>query len=199
MTYYGRVSNDGSTRFTTGYMDKALFDLEAVIRQARKDLRDINFDTIVGTGFSGGVVIPTLARSLKVKFALLRKETDDSHHGSGRLLGEIGRRWIFVDDFCSSGNTRRRVLEKVAAGLILNDGTSTYCGDYYYSNFDPTQRWQPEVPDEFVAEAPAVDPIPCPNPTGITVGDICVGKISMSPVLGADWKDVGYTTQEGGL
>lgn len=145
MSYYRQPS--GVARFRTGYMDKALFDLESVIRTARKDLRDADFDTLVGTGFSGGVVIPALARSMGKRFALLRKETDDSHHGSGRLLGDIGKRWIFVDDFVSSGATFRRLSEKVAAACTLEDHVSTYVGDYLYAHTEPESRWRPVEPD----------------------------------------------------
>lgn len=100
-------------QFKTYYMDRALFDLAKVIRGAQKDLAGVDFDTMVGTGFSGGIVIPSLALAMGKKFVLIRKETDDSHHGRGRLLGDLGERWIFVDDFVSSGVTRKRVIEKV--------------------------------------------------------------------------------------
>jgi orotate phosphoribosyltransferase len=135
-------------RFRTGYMDRALFDLDAVIRLARKDLLPHldEFDTLVGTGFSGGVVVPALARSLRKKFVLLRKETDDSHHGSGRLLGDLGERWLFVDDFVSSGHTKRRVQEKIAAAAILEDSPTTYVGDYLYAHLgDDVERYRPET------------------------------------------------------
>lgn len=102
-----------SERFQTGYMDKALFNLDSVLRRAKKDLLDVDFDTLVGTGFSSGVVIPALALRMKKKFVLIRKDNDDSHHGSGRFLGEMGDRWLFVDDFISSGTTRDRVIKKV--------------------------------------------------------------------------------------
>lgn len=100
-------------KFSTGYMDKALFNLEKVLRRAKRDLKDVDFDTLVGTGFSSGVVIPALALRMGKKFTLIRKDNDDSHHGSGKFLGEMGDRWIFIDDFISSGRTRDRVIRKV--------------------------------------------------------------------------------------
>lgn len=133
-----------TTAFRTGYMDKALTDLPTVLREAKRDLdaSDLDFDTLVGTGFSGGIVIPALATRLRKKFVLLRKENDDSHHGSGRLLGQLGERWLFVDDFISGGHTAKRVLEKVALGAALNDHKTTFVGAYLYTGFDPEYRIQ---------------------------------------------------------
>lgn len=131
-----------SEKFQTGYMDKALFNLDSVLRRAKKDLADVDFDTLVGTGFSSGVVIPALAIRMKKKFVLIRKDNDDSHHGSGRFLGEMGDRWIFVDDFISTGRTRERVIKKV------NDwrGPEAWNADY--------TKWEPGKPlkTEFVGQ-----------------------------------------------
>lgn len=125
-------------QFCTSYMDPALFDLGSVIETAKRALADVDFDTMVGTGFSGGVVIPALALAMGKKFVLIRKEEDDSHHGGGRLLGELGDRWIFVDDFISSGRTRTRVIEKIAEALVTKAEsynervTTTFVGQYMY-------------------------------------------------------------------
>lgn len=131
-----------SAQFKTGYMDKALTPqgLAGIMEDAKADLADVEFDTIVGTGFSGGVVIPALALAMGKEFVLIRKETDDSHHGSGRLIGSLGERWIFVDDFVSSGHTRRRVIDKIDAACVLHDHDTTYVGDYLYANV--TNKWQ---------------------------------------------------------
>jgi len=122
-------------QFNTYYMDSALFNLEEVIQTAADRLRDVDFDTLVGTGFSGSVVIPALALAMGKKFVLIRKETDDSHHGKGRLLGELGKRWIFVDDFVSSGRTRLRVIEKIEDAKREYETTSEMVGEYMYVNY----------------------------------------------------------------
>ena len=140
------------TLFRTYYFDEALCDLPGVIDQCKQALRGIEFDTIVGTGFSGGIVIPALALSMGKKFVLIRKEGDDSHHGGGRLVGELGERWIFVDDFVSSGKTRTRVISKIADAMLSTDhGTTTMVGQYMYQRnqsvrfeyFD--EEWVPEA------------------------------------------------------
>lgn len=132
------------TQLRTYYMDTALFDLKSVIETAQKRLAGVDFDTLVGTGFSGGVVIPALALAMGKKFVLIRKETDDSHHGRGQLLGELGERWIFVDDFVSSGRTRSRVIEKVeevARNYVVD---TTYAGQYMYVNYsDEGPQFEP--------------------------------------------------------
>ena len=122
-------------QFKTWYMDNALFNLSEVIQTAREQLADVEFDTLVGTGFSGGVVIPALALAMGKEFVLIRKETDDSHHGKGRLLGSLGARWIFVDDFVSSGRTRMRVIEKVGDAAREAESITRMVGQYMYVNY----------------------------------------------------------------
>lgn len=123
--------------FVTGYMDKALFNLPEVIEQARADFAseqaaDLRFDTIVGTGFSGSVVVPMLARALEVDFLLVRKPNDGSHH-NGRLLGRLGQRWLFVDDFISSGATHERVRAEVAEASLDRNLVTREVGTYSYA------------------------------------------------------------------
>ena len=117
--------------FKTWYMDEAVFALPKVIEAATAELEDIEFDTLVGTGFSGGIVIPALALTLGKRFVLIRKDTDDSHH-RGRIVGELGKQWIFVDDFISSGKTRRRVMDKVAEAVVESGQQTTMVGQYMY-------------------------------------------------------------------
>lgn len=130
--------------FKTGYLDRAIDNLAGIIDEARVDLAGVDYDTLVGTGFSGGIVIPSLALALGKKFVLIRKENDDSHHGGGRLIGNLGHRWIFVDDFVSSGDTKQRCLKKVAAAASVEDFTTTYVGDYLYIHLD-RERFVPAV------------------------------------------------------
>lgn len=126
------------TKFNTWYMDRAVFHLPEVIETAQKKLTGEDFDTMVGTGFSGGIVIPSLALAMGKKFVLIRKETDDSHHGKGRLLGDLGKRWIFVDDFISSGRTRKRVISKIREATKAECVTTEMVGQYMYANYSET-------------------------------------------------------------
>ncbi len=124
-----------STQFRTYYMDDAVFNLSAVIETAKERLANVEFDTLVGTGFSGSIVIPSIALALGKNFVLIRKESDDSHHGGGRLLGQLGKRWIFVDDFVSSGRTRLRVINKIEEAVRVNSNKSEFVGQYMYVNY----------------------------------------------------------------
>jgi orotate phosphoribosyltransferase len=128
--------------FLTYYMDNAVFHLPDVIRLAQENLAGVDFDTIVGTGLSGSIVVPALALAMEKKFLLIRKDGDDSHHGSGRPVGELGLAWVFVDDFISTGRTRRRVIEKVAGSLSYRNTTSMV-GQYMYQRLDGKHEFEP--------------------------------------------------------
>ncbi len=140
-----------STKFCTYYMDDAVFNLEEVIETAKKRLANVDFDTLVGTGFSGGIVIPTLALQMGKKFVLIRKETDDSHHGKGQLVGELGQKWVLVDDFVASGRTRARVINKIEEALANRYRSSEMVGEYMYKQYDDLKNvlgcFQPYSPD----------------------------------------------------
>lgn len=133
--------------FRTGYMDNAVLRLPLTLDEAESDL-DLHvnkFDTLVGTGFSGGLIIPALALRLGKTFVLVRKESDDSHHGGGRLLGELGKTWIFVDDFVGSGHTRDYVVGKITRACRDEYGwdlphEAEWVGEYLYAN-NPGDRW----------------------------------------------------------
>lgn len=124
------------TMFRTWYMDEAVFNLAEVIETAKERLKDVDFDTLVGTGFSGSIVIPSLALAMGKKFVLIRKDNDNSHHGKGRPVGQLGERWIFVDDFVSSGATRQRVLTKVADWSREYVCATKYVGQYTYQSYN---------------------------------------------------------------
>lgn len=133
-------------KFLTYYMDDALLNLPRVIEEAKEHLEGVDFDTLVGTGFSGSIVIPALSLAMDKKFVLIRKETDDSHHGRGRLVGTLGERWVFVDDFISTGLTRKRVIEKIRNGNFGERPVSHLVGQYMYQDrwgdglqFEPVQ------------------------------------------------------------
>lgn len=127
-----------SQRFPTAYMDEALFDLNRVIKRAKEELAHVDYDTLVGTGFSGGIVVPALALALEKDFVLVRKESDDSHHGRGRLMGRLGKRWIFVDDFVGSGATRRYAIDKINDARFNTFSPepieTTFVGTYLYAD-----------------------------------------------------------------
>lgn len=122
------------------YAREAFGEPGSLIGNAERELTNIDFDTMIGTGLSGSLVIPTLANALGKKWAIIRKEGDNSHGDPCGFEGTIGDRWVFVDDFIASGDTRERVLNAVSR-IIRNEGPRQlaedeidpiYVGDYLY-------------------------------------------------------------------
>lgn len=126
----------------SGYMNRAHRPKE-IAEVARLLLKHhpekLKFDTLVGTGLSGAIVVPPLARSLRKKFLLIRKDNDSSH-SSYPAEGVLGRRWLFVDDFVSSGTTFHKVITGVEkcvkdVGKWRDPGfTSELVGVFQYSD-----------------------------------------------------------------
>lgn len=114
---------------TCGYIPHAHGAFEYLIDQARYHLSRRKFDTMVGTGMSGALVIPRLADALDVDFVLVRKPSENSH-SSQLAEGWLGKRWIFVDDFVSSGVTYRRIA-RVMRELAVNEQTALEFGGIY--------------------------------------------------------------------
>jgi len=152
------------------------------IQRVKDDLKDVDFDTMVGTGFSGIFSIIKLAPAMGKHSLLLRKPTDDSH---SETIGEgvLGDRWIFVDDFSCTGNTRNRVIrqmeELVRYQLELNsyrhipittNFNPIFVGCYYYRDREFETYERPTLLVEEVLPTPkevahgSYDPHPDPFP-----------------------------------
>jgi len=102
------------------YMRAAFGDLDYVAEELRHrldaDFREpIVVDTLVGTGLSGALVVPGVARILKLNWVVVRKPNEASH-ASYPFEGTLGRRWLFVDDRVETGATLRRVREAIDDG-----------------------------------------------------------------------------------
>jgi adenine/guanine phosphoribosyltransferase-like PRPP-binding protein len=107
------------------YLSDAFGDPRELIDTARYFTSGVEFDTIVGRGLSGALVVPMLARALDTYWAIVRKE--DGSHSHYDVEGAIGRRWLFVDDFICSGRTRDIVRAKVEAQVWNSVYVGTYC------------------------------------------------------------------------
>ena len=134
----------------TDYLDDAFRDPEYIADKACKALKDVNYDTMVGIGLSGSLVVPILARALGKYWCIVRKE--DGSHTHNRVEGQIGQRCLFVDDCVDSGRSRERVksvIEEVCSQNGHWDKFGTRCafptewiGTYTYMNnkYDPHDR-----------------------------------------------------------
>lgn len=120
------------------YLDAVWGSRERLIDNARSALADVDYDTIIGTGLSGSLIIPVLAEALDKQFAIVRKQNDGSH-SSMTVEGRIGDKWIMVDDQISTGRTFVRVYE----GVKDVDGDTKFVGAYLY--FDGECFYQPQT------------------------------------------------------
>jgi hypothetical protein len=93
------------------YLDTA-FSAEArrgMLRQFRKMVREVEFDSIVVTGASGLLIGGLLAHLTKKGIIIVRKRNEGAH-SSNRVEGWIhSSKLVFVDDFIDTGATFKRV------------------------------------------------------------------------------------------
>ncbi|MEV0269647.1 hypothetical protein AB0H43_12770 [Hamadaea sp. NPDC050747] len=87
------------------------------------------------SGVSFGAV---LAYLMNKSLFIVRKPMSVEGAHTQSHEGAIGHRWIFVDDFVSSGATRDHVMRAVE-GLAPS---AVFVGDYLYQNPSP---WRPVV------------------------------------------------------
>jgi hypothetical protein len=97
-----------ATRHGITYLERAFDNPAVIVTDAMHALNGVQFDTLIGTGLSGCLVVPTLARALGRHFAIVRKPNDGAHSPSC-IAGEVGSKWLFVDEQICSGTTFRRV------------------------------------------------------------------------------------------
>jgi adenine/guanine phosphoribosyltransferase-like PRPP-binding protein len=112
------------------YLSQVIHEPDLVVATFLERTRDEDFDTIIGTGLSGSLVAPLLARARGCAFAIVRKER--SPHSASLIEGRFGQRWIFADDLVASGETKYRVLDAMAEWQFGNDWNMDYVGTYLY-------------------------------------------------------------------
>lgn len=148
-----------SIRTVAGYLKAAFVndnEFARYVAYAEIQLKSVDYDTMIGMGLSGALVVPRLARALGKKWAIVRKE--DGAHSKNKIEGEIGNKWIFVDDQVDSGRTRRIAQERVESHVerqnskIVADNywlrrqgrsenpefSTTFVGTYTYGEWGPT-------------------------------------------------------------
>lgn len=94
--------------------------VKRTIQAAIRMRETIPFDSIAFTGSSGAAMAYILSAELGIPLICVRKETDNSHYtkSHGVLEGFVkAQRYVFVDDFISSGETFRKVKEVVEGKL----------------------------------------------------------------------------------
>lgn len=133
------------------------------VKEAVETLREVKFDAIAVRGMSGAIIGGAIAHELSKPIILVRKDDhEEAHHSCMDVEGPIDwappARYVIVDDFVSSGNTLRRIQDKIGAkGNLI--GAYLYRDREFTSIDDFPERWLlnyegavPEVP--FKGERP---------------------------------------------
>lgn len=96
-----------------------LTDLDKTVEATYSELKPKRhrdrFDFIAAMGMSSVTVASPVALALGKQLVIVRKTSDTSHSGAQRIVGRNlkGRRYIFIDDFVSSGATFKQVRDEL--------------------------------------------------------------------------------------
>lgn len=96
------------------YSHDGLKPCRTLAAEIRAKVPTRSFDTMVGIGISGALVVPALGRHMRKHWALARKSGVYSHAGNVPFEGTIGSRVLIVDDQVSTGATVAVILGKLA-------------------------------------------------------------------------------------
>lgn len=118
------------------YFEEAFTDQKGLIAIARRKLHRVEYDLLVGTEVSGALATPLLAYALRKDLALVRKNKGAHSH---RMVETVLPpkdviRWVFVDDFISTGKTLRRVKRRMAELARKTGRVLEFVGVYSYHN-----------------------------------------------------------------
>jgi adenine/guanine phosphoribosyltransferase-like PRPP-binding protein len=133
--YYRRLTPESSY---SAYPMQFLRDPQNMAK-AQVTLEGVEFDTIIGTGFSGALVVPQLAAYLGKDWGLVRKRDEKSHRERMIEGTQLGKRWVFVDDFQQYGGTEQRVAREVELWCDSARIKSVQVGSFFYQKFE----WEP--------------------------------------------------------
>jgi orotate phosphoribosyltransferase len=121
-------------------IDRAVVALE-IFRKRTK------FDSIAYTGVSGSLCAIPISYIMKIPLICVRKSLKNSH-SSSYVEGYMGKRYIIIDDFISSGKTINRILNKVSdsiedskcVGILLYMREESYWSQNYHEYKDKKIR-----------------------------------------------------------
>jgi orotate phosphoribosyltransferase len=101
------------------YLDAAFRPdlLDEILSEAKKKLREIQFDAIAFCGMSGALFAPLLAHQMN-KYLLLARKPEDSSHSRLPVEGYYAAKtYVIVDDFCASGDTLHFIHNAIQSQL----------------------------------------------------------------------------------
>lgn len=142
------------------YLETALRDLDQVVCHMRELMDAIpTFDTLVGRGLSGALIVPFVARALDKHWLIVRKGNDGSH--SGELAeGTLGHQWLFMDDLIGSGSTLLATIKGVRQLCYSVGYTTELVGAYTYAPPIVRTYTELDLPAELRNDYVAPMPIP---------------------------------------
>lgn len=114
-----------------------LSDLDETVERCVKALeahRD-KFDFIAAMGMSGALVAAPVSLALDMPLVIVRKTSDASHWGARRIVGKAartGQRYVWIDDFVSSGATEGEVRDQLRKTGARYAGRCLYASDPAY-------------------------------------------------------------------
>jgi adenine/guanine phosphoribosyltransferase-like PRPP-binding protein len=127
------TKNYGVTfRSVSYYLKDSFTNFDHIVSRFNEEV-EVSYDTIIGTGLSGALLIPRLATELGCWWAIVRKENDGSHTDL-RIEGHIGDEWLFVDDLIDTGSTLKRVKGIVESELEEAGVESQFMGSVTYNS-----------------------------------------------------------------
>lgn len=102
------------------------------------DAHGIVFDTVVAIGLSGMMVMPLIGYHYGVNMLALRKNgAEDNHTYEGDINavaeGVLGRKWLLIDDFVSSGGTADKAIKLVNRFAENFNHKTEFVGVYGYN------------------------------------------------------------------
>jgi len=131
----------GTWYFREGIIDHTkVVDLAVRVLTPKKD----EYDVLVGTGVSGSLLLTTLAYLLQVRFVVIRK--GKSGHSNALIEGQLmaGDRCLFIDDFISTGETKRTLIRVLRSEAKKNNISPLphYTAQYMYIASNPSNGYK---------------------------------------------------------
>lgn len=104
-----------------------------IVQEMGEVLRGVEFDTLVGIGMSGTLVVPSIAKITGKYGMALRKEVDNANRWEPRFgVGTLGKKWIFFDEWATTGQTRKEAQRMITKLCEAQNFTTEYVGTYQY-------------------------------------------------------------------
>lgn len=110
----------------SGYMNSEDYD------EMVRNLKKVDFDTIVVTGVSG-TTVGSIVSHMMDKHCLIVRKPNVSTHSHLAAEGRLGQKWIFLDDFVCSGDSLKRCKYVVNRFAEAKKFDTKYVGRYSYN------------------------------------------------------------------